>query len=212
MIFLYTHKWGCGVVHLSDRMESHCRIALRYMKQVSILLVCTLALIAGSITGCKKGDTGPAGPAGPQGPVGTPNVIYSEWFTASPYIKDTIFGIWGFKYNKAAPGITQQVLDSGSVLTYGKLLGYNPTIWPTNTVQQLPIDLTYNSGGVTTDTWTARLSPGNLQIRFVNDRNIYGSIATNHQFRYIIIPGGVKGARMANRSYAEICREYGIVE
>ncbi|AXY73754.1 hypothetical protein D3H65_07085 [Paraflavitalea soli] len=160
-----------------------------------------------AIVGCKKGDTGPAGPAG------TANVIYSEWFTPNPYIKDTVFGIWGFKYNKAAPAITQQVLDSGSVLTYGKLLGYNPSVWPANTVQQMPIEITYNQGGVTTDTWSARLSPGNLQIRFVNDRNIYTSIATQHQFRYIIIPGGNKaGARVARQSYEEVCRTYGIPE
>jgi hypothetical protein len=33
---------------------------------------------------------------------------------------------------------------------------------------------------------------GNLRIRFINDRNIYSSIANSHQFRYIIIPGGTK--------------------
>jgi hypothetical protein len=176
------------------------------MKQIRMLLIIALTGVV-AMMGCKKGDTGPAGPAG------TANVMYSEWFTPTPYIKDTVFSIWGFKYNKAAPGITQQVLDSGTVLTFGKLLGYNPLVWPTNTVQQLPISLTYNQGGVTTDTWTARLSPGNLQIRFVNDRNIYTSIATNHQFRYIIIPGGNKvGARMARQSYEEVCREYGISE
>jgi len=174
------------------------------MKQICTILICAVTLVLIN-TACKKGDTGPAGATG------TANVIYSEWFTPTPYIKDTVFGVWGFKYNKAAPGITQQVLDSGSVLTYGKLLGYNPLVWPTNTVQQLPIDLTYNQGGVTTDTWTARLSPGNLQIRFVNDKNIYGSIATAHQFRYIIIPGGNKaGGRVARQSYEEICKQYGI--
>ncbi len=173
-----------------------------------MLLVCTLAMVV-IFTRCKKGDTGPAGPTGA---TGTANVIYSEWFTPPSYVKDTVFSVWGFKYNKAAPGITQQVLDSGTIHTFGKLLGYNPSVWPVNVVQQLPIQLTYNQGGVTTDTWSARLSPGNLQIRFVNDKNSYASIAVTHQFRYIIIPGGKAGARMAKRSYEEICREYNIPE
>ncbi|PZR21133.1 MAG: hypothetical protein DI538_29830, partial [Azospira oryzae] len=112
------------------------------MKQTFSLLI-LLCVLAISATQCKKGDTGP------QGPPGTANVIYSEWFTPNPYIKDTIFGIWGFKYNKAAPLITQQILDSGSVLTFGKLLGYNPAVWPTNVVQQLPIQITYKQSGNT---------------------------------------------------------------
>lgn len=174
------------------------------MKQRLSML--TILCIAVAITHCKKGDTGPAGPPG------TANVIYSEWFTPNVYTKDTVYGVWGFKYNKSAPAITQQLLDSGTVLTFGKLLGYIPSIWPRNVVQQLPITLTYMSGGVTNDTWTARLSPGNLQIRFVNDRNIYATIANQHQFRYIIIPGGTKGARVARRTYEEVCREYGIPE
>lgn len=166
-------------------------------------ILCVLAITA---THCKKGDDGQ------QGPPGTANVIYSEWFTPTPYIKDTVFGIWGFKYNKPAPMITQQVLDSGSVLTFGKLLGYNATVWPANVVQQLPITITYMQGGLNNDTWSARVSPGNVQIRFVNDKNTYTSIATQHQFRYIIIPGGAKDARMARRTYEEICKEYGIPE
>ena len=59
---------------------------------------------------CKKGDTGPAGPTG------NANVIYSDWFTPTTYVKDTVFGIWGFRYDKAATNITQQVLDSGTVI------------------------------------------------------------------------------------------------
>lgn len=175
------------------------------MKQTfsALILLCVIVL---AVTSCKKGDTGPAGLPG------TANVVYSEWFTPNVYTKDTVFSVWGFKYNRSAPQITQQILDSGTVLTFGKLLGYNPLIWPTNLVQQLPITLTYNSGGITNDTWSARLTPGNLQIRFVNDRNIYTTIAVNHQFRYIIIPGGAKGGRRVRLSYEEICREYNIPE
>ncbi len=175
-----------------------------FMKHTLLLLSCTALLLIGF--SCKKGDKGDPGPAG------TANVFYSAWFTPSAYTKDTVFSIWGFNYNKTAPQITQQVLDSGTVLTFGKLLGYNPSVWPATQVSQLPITLTYNSGGTTRDTWSALLSPGNLRIRMINDRNVYGSIAVLHQFRYIIIPGGQPLARIAALSYEEVCKKYNIPE
>ena len=157
------------------------------------------------------------GPAGPQGPAGTANVIYSTWFTPSSYVKDTIFGIWGFNYNQAAPGITQQVLDQGVVITYAKLLGYNPTIWPATQVGQLPVNLTYLQGSTTyVDAWSATATVGNLRIRMTDDHNFYSLISNAHQFRYVIIPGGTPGGRMATRpdykDYAAVCRFYGIPE
>lgn len=160
---------------------------------------------------CKKGDIGPKGDTGPKG---TANVIYSEWFTATPWKKDTVFGIWGFNYSKAAPGITQQVLDSGTVLTFGKLLGYATSVWPTTQIGQLPINLTYIQSGITmTDTWSAYASEGNLRIKFVNDKNFYTTIATTHKFRYIIIPGGAPTTgRSRPLSYEEICEKYRIPE
>ncbi|PSL42699.1 hypothetical protein CLV51_11185 [Chitinophaga niastensis] len=184
------------------------------MKRIIFLVVCAATvMLAGA--GCKKGDTGPKGDTGQQGaqgPVGTPNVIYSSWFTPSLYIKDTVFGIWGLNYNKAAASITQQVLDSGTVLTFGKLEGYNSIIWPKGQVAQLPITVTYIIGPTQNDTWSALATVGNLHIRFVNDHNLYGNISTTHQFRYIIIPGGKPGARVAQLSYEEICRQYNIPE
>lgn len=153
------------------------------------------------LVSCSKGDQGPAGPAGPagaqgatgtQGPAGSANVIYSQWFTPPTYVKDTVFSIWGFYYNKATTDITQQVLDSGMVLTYGKLDGYNTLIWPTNQVAQLPITVTYIQAGTQTDTWQAYATPGNLRITFVNDNNYWTGISNAHQFRYIIIPGAKK--------------------
>jgi hypothetical protein len=147
------------------------------------------AIIAMMHQSCKKGDKGDTGDPGP---AGNANVIYSEWFTPATYVKDTVFGIWGFNHDKAVPEITQAVLDSGAVLTYARLTGYNTLVWPAQQVAPMPIQLTYIQGGVTTDTWSALSTMGNLRIRFINDRNIYSSIANSHQFRYIIIPGGAK--------------------
>jgi hypothetical protein len=146
---------------------------------------------------CKKGDTGDPGTPGRDGAA---NVIYSAWFKPNVYIKDTVFGIAGFNYNKSAPDITQSMLDSGTIITYGKLQGYTPVIWPTSQVTTLPILLTYNSGGISTDTWSALISVGNLRIRLVNDKNAYGSISNAHEFRYIIIPPGKKATLSVRRS------------
>lgn len=178
------------------------------------------------ITSCKKGDTGPAG---------TANVIFSDWFKPDTYKKDTVFGIWGFNYIQDAPAITQNILDSGTVIVYGKLLGYNQLVWPTNQVAPLPISLTYVQGGTVTDTWSGLASPGKVKIRFINDHNIYTSISNAHLFRYVIIPGGKKATGTNGRgimtrdgkaldlgivqditsnyehmSYAEVCDKLGV--
>ncbi|MET0465377.1 MAG: hypothetical protein ABW007_19605 [Chitinophagaceae bacterium] len=173
----------------------------------NLCMFIAIAFIAIDLLSCKKGDTGP------EGPPGTANVIYSPWFKPATYRKDTLFGIWGFNYDKAEPAITQAILDSGTVLTFGKLLGYNPTVWPTNRVTQLPILLNYKQSGVTQlDTWSSHLTPGNLRIKFVNDNNEYNVIATQHEFRYVIIPGGQSLTGRVQLTYEEICRKYGIPE
>lgn len=175
--------------------------------KITLRISGAIAIFAILLISCKKGDTGPTGSPG------TANVMYSEWFRPATYRKDTIFGIWGFNYDKAEPKITQQILDSGTVLTFGKLLGYNPAVWPTNRVSQLPILINYmQSGGVNLDTWSSLITPGNIRIRFVNNRNEYNAIATQHEFRYIIIPGGVSLTGRGSLTYEDICRKYGIPE
>jgi hypothetical protein len=170
------------------------------------------------ISSCSKG------PAGPQGTTGTANVIYSAWFKPSTYTKDTVFGTYGFYFNQAAPDITQQVLDSSVVITYGKLDGYVASIWPTNQVAPLPIIITYMDGAsADIDTWSALLTPGNIEIQLQSSLNAYGGISNAHQFRYVIIPGGVAAARpapgstssvpdYANMSYQQLCSTFNIPE
>lgn len=182
------------------------------IKQITfktILLVTGIVLL----NACKKGDTGP------QGAPGTANVKYSEWFQPEAYGFTTLYGIRNFSYDKVAPEITQQVLDSGMVLVFGRLLGYNATVWPANQVSQLPISLTYIQAGATNaDTWSALTAPQKLTIRFVNDKNYYTTVATTHLFRYIILPGGSKiSARRAapdyrQMSYGELCASLQIPE
>jgi hypothetical protein len=217
----------CGIKKQKHKKTEPMHLPFSFTKTLACLSVPALLIFS-----CKKGDTGPAGPAG------TANVIYSSWFTPNAYTKDTVFGVWGFNYNKAAADITQQVLDSGTVITYGRLLGYNALVWPATQVAQLPISLTYVQGSTMTDTWSALATAGILRIRFVNDKNYWTSISTAHQFRYLIIPGGQKstattsvrgvvsgtgrqlsGAEISDiaqnyrkMSYAEVCQRLGVPE
>lgn len=168
-----------------------------------------------------NGTNGATGATGSQGPAGTANVIYSEWFTPSAYTVTTTFGIIHLDYNKSTPGITQAILDNGTVLTYGKLNGYSSALWPTNQVALLPITIDYQIGTTTNiDTWSANATVGNLEIDLVSSTNAYsgdGSINHAHSFRYIIIPGGVAGARQSSpppdySNYDAVCKYYGIPE
>src|SRR5579859_2606030 len=81
-------------------------------RKLSLVVILSLSIfIMGQ--SCKKGDVGPAGPAGATGAAGstgatgatgatgTANVIYSDWFTPGSYTKDTVFGTYGFYYDKA---------------------------------------------------------------------------------------------------------------
>lgn len=121
-------------------------------------------------------------------------MIYSAWFTPPAYTKDTVFGIYQFYYNDTASAITQAVLDSGVVITFGQLDGYVSSIWPTNQVAALPITITYMEGSTTyTDTWSALATPGNLQIQFVDNLNLYGGISNAHKFRPDNCPDGLVG-------------------
>lgn len=152
------------------------------------------------------GATGPAGPIGTTGATGTANVIYSDWITPATYVKTTIFGTIYFNYDMAAPKITQDILDKGTVIVYGKLNGYNPVIWPTDQVSALPIVITYMSGSTSNiDTWSANATIGNVRISLTSSTNAYGSISNAHQFRYVIIPGGVHTTASINlKNYEQV--------
>jgi hypothetical protein len=191
-------------------------IKIKFMRTFSLLIAISLLIVS-----CKKGDTGPAGPKG------TANVIYSGWFTPAAYKKDTVFGSYGFYYDNATTDITQQVLDSGTVITFGKLDGYNPVIWPANQVAQLPINLVYENGTTgNVDVWSALATAGNLRIQLISSTNAYSGISNAHQFRYVVIPGGTRSAVESVKpglineviqsyrlmTYSELCQRLGIPE
>jgi len=151
------------------------------------------------------GATGPTGTTGATGPTGTANVLYSDWVQPTTYVTTTDFGIKHIDATITAAAVTQNILDKGTVIVFGKLNGYNTAIWPTDQVGQLPITLTYIQGSTQTDTWAAEAKVGSIQIDFTNSVNYYSSVATAHQFRYVIIPGGVHTLAHINiHNYAEV--------
>lgn len=158
--------------------------------------------------GPKAGGTWPVpiNLKGAKGDPGTANVIYSDWYTPSTYAQTTIFGTINFTADIAATKITQAILDKGSVLVYGKLNGYNPVIWPLDQVSQLPIAINYMSGTTPNlDTWSALCTVGNVRITLTSSTNAYTNISNAHQFRYIIIPGGVHTLSVVNlKNYKEV--------
>ncbi|MCO5236078.1 MAG: hypothetical protein M9933_07380 [Chitinophagaceae bacterium] len=126
----------------------------------------------------------------------------------------TKFGTINLDYTQAAPGITQDILDKGTVLVYGKLNGYTSSLWLADQTAQLPIQVYYKIGSTTNiDTWSAFPSVGNLRINLVSSTNAYvndQAITHNHAFRYVIIPEGTKlglvnGGSVSKMGYAELC-------
>lgn len=139
------------------------------------------------------GPQGPVGPTGPQGPAGTANVIYSSWFSiaATDWVDSSMVNLGTVKRAyKAAPGITQAIVDNGVVLSYLALTsaaGVGPYLLP----------------------FTIPSNPDALIIGYIPTvgRVVYYNVFANattgvalnpsYSFRYVIIPGGVAGGRSA---------------
>lgn len=148
--------------------------------------------------GCSKPEDGAVGPAGP---AGTANVIYSDWITAPATTPGNIDGTNGNITNIAAPKLTQDILDKGTVLVYAKF-----------STTYFPLPYTSNAGGAVN---TINFYPevNNIKLfRFKHDGTGGIGISSTVTFRYILIPGGtVAGTAkqvqpdFQKMSYAEVC-------
>jgi hypothetical protein len=159
-----------------------------------------------------KGDPGPEGPEGPQGETGSANVIYSDWFIPDTYeTRDGFSGLRQLYYDKAAPQIDLDILDMGVIQVYAKLNGYASSFDMNNKVIQLPYVVIYSPTTTEADQWGYRATEGNLRITFENNRNSYTSIATTHEFRYVIIPGAMNTNSAINfADYEEVMKAFNI--
>jgi hypothetical protein len=151
---------------------------------------------------CSKPEDGAVGPVGA---TGTANVIYSNWASAPTATAATIDGTSGNSTSIPATQLTQEILDKGTVLVYGK---FSTTIFP------LPY-VSYAGGSANTLTFFPELN--NIKLfRFKHDGSGGVSIPTSLQFRYILIPGGVLAktsqARFKEMPYSEVCKLLNIPE
>ena len=161
------------------------------------------------------GPSGPTGPAGPTGPTGSQgssgtaggsgtgtaiNVIYSDWFTP-------LFVDWqkisekNYIYRINEVRITQEIIDRGVVLAYSRQFSNGPAYL-------LPMMLETNSG---LTNYNISVVLGKVNFLFSELLDIQGKPATGLQYRYVIIPGGVKSrANIDYSNFDEVSKAFGI--
>lgn len=122
----------------------------------------------------QDGAQGPEGPAGPQGETGTANVIYSGWLP-SQFTSPSNSQLQS--YPESAPQLTQEIMDSGVFLVYGRR--------SSGLVYQLPVRTFGNQNyQFSFDT------PGEFSLTVFTENATLGDLWIDGEFRYIIIPGG----------------------
>lgn len=151
-----------------------------------ILMVCII-----SFNCSKEGPAGPAGPQGVAGPVGSANVIYSPWFTSVSAWTSPGLSSSDFSFDRAAPGVTQAIIDNGVVLSYAKLTNDGSVI------RTLPVTI-FNTNGFHFYNFLLP-AVGSVRYTYIYTENPDIPTITS-QFRYVIIPGGVAGGRIASGS------------
>lgn len=181
------------------------------MKNTNYLMLLMAGLLL-SVTACKKGDTGPQGETGPNGKdgangangaagptgatgaagatgaTGTANVIYSDWVIAKNFRDSTVDNSKLKLADVPAPQLTATLLNNASVMVYF-----------TFGVGVFPLPYTSNAGGII-NTISYLPRTGKFIIsRFANDNSGSIPLPTTLQFRYIIIPGGVKATAVAGK-------------
>jgi hypothetical protein len=140
------------------------------------------------------GTPGTPGAIGPQGPAGTANVIYSSWFSYTPadWADSTIPNIGSAKrFIKTAPSLTAAVINQGVILSY-----FAFTADPNQAFAVLPVTIP----GSTPQIIGYLPVTGKIVYYYINlDGTNPASIpSTLFSFRYIIIPGGIGGGRLAS--------------
>jgi hypothetical protein len=160
------------------------------------------------------GPQGPAGTTGAAGPAGSANVIYSPWFLTGAAAWDTTsavlssYGAFAI-YDKAAAGVTQDIIDNGIVLAYMK---GDPSSGLANDVYPLPY--TFGIGYGYIDHWDFDLNAaGNIRFLYKSTSPWTLTDLGGISFRYVIVPGGIAGGRISDprkMTYDEVCEVYGI--
>lgn len=144
------------------------------------------------------GPAGPVGPIGPQGAAGIANVTYSGWATSTAVSwVTTNANFYGarFIYDRAAPGITANIMNQGVVLAYIRTIPGGVTAAQ---VAQLPFRIRGGTGSISHHLDYSLNAAGNLRFlyKFNGASGAYttatlGTVET----RYILISGTMAGSR-----------------
>lgn len=182
------------------------------LKVLGILSVCMIFIIGLQCEG-PTGETGPqgevgpqgeTGPAGPEGPPGTANVIYSEWMVLGDVATAADTSILGgnfSRYHISAPGLTQEIIDQGTILLYYRLLDHIT-----------PLPFTIATGGVVITIAFVTPEPGRITILSQTHANNPFDLNLDTEFRYILIPGEMPAKANAPdpKDYHAVVKYYGI--
>jgi len=166
---------------------------MRKIKFLALVLAASVFVVS-----CQKGDagpagaagaTGPAGPAGPAGPTGTANVIYSDWI-------DVTFSQASFSDTINAAQLTSDILAKGEVKVYVNIgSADNVNVIP------LPVSDFFYGQDDNNNNLILSVQPIFSVGMIVLQLGYGGTFLPNtipangkkyFQYRYILIPGGVK--------------------
>ncbi len=155
-----------------------------------------------------NGAAGPAGPAGAAGTIGTANVVYSDWLnvTFDPASADS--SVWSADI--PAPKLVDSILTKGDIKVFWNL-GSDST--NDQFIVPLPVvDVLLFGGLLTVNSYS---SFQNILLLSNFDLSSFKTgIYNNFQFRYILIPGGVKAGKGVKtidwNNYKEVQQYLGI--
>lgn len=144
------------------------------------------------------GPAGPAGPAGPQGSAGIANVTYSGWATstAANWVT-TNANFYGaqFIYDRAAPGVTANIMNQGVVMAFIRSIPGGITA---ATTAQLPYRIRGGTGIISHQIDFSLNAAGNIRF-FYKYNGATGAYTTatlgTVETRYILISGTLVGTR-----------------
>lgn len=205
------HHWKTALYfsfHESNLTAKHT-----FMRKLRLLSFCIISILFITVSCTKEGPEGPvgasgaqgpaglqgpAGPAGPAGPVGTTNVTYSAWYTTVAADWTAIGGPpnWEeYRFSRAAPAVTQTVIDNGLVLCYMKNWPFDNGaggVGRSADVAQLP----YLADVVFMDYYDYNIQAAGT-IRFMYKSQFAWTLATmaGITYRYIVIPGSIAGGK-----------------
>jgi hypothetical protein len=161
------------------------------VKKIKLLSLAGLVAVI-ALASCSKGSNGATGATGATGPAGPDSVLHSAWIALAMTLSVSS-GDSTYTQNISASAITQNILDSGMVISYLEVIDNNGNSLVENAASILEVE--YVVGAIN-----------------VFGYGTYGDYS-GYGFRYVIIPGtiltnsvlkGMSKAQIQNLSYDKL--------